>query len=261
MMSVCRLILALATAILVGPFVADAARAQSPSLTEKLNAYVGCINRLSERSYESRTRYFSWVGKNGPTGKERIIYGTYTIYDTSDCKKNRREGQRARAARRRARSRSLGLCGGRGDARAAAQGGRRLLRAGELQGRQDGQGQGPASAPRRRMGCVRERRQDAARRHRSDQRQARAERLAEIEQHRRPQGALSCPGADDPRQARDARRKLPTSPTSPRSRRRSTTTKAIVKATEEFAAGNNGQQDRLDASSATPSRSSPRRSS
>src|ERR1700752_1158714 len=58
------------------------------SLTEKLNAYVGCINRLSERSYESRRRYFSWVSKNGPTGKERIIYGTYTIYDTADCRKN-----------------------------------------------------------------------------------------------------------------------------------------------------------------------------
>src|SRR3954468_15682626 len=56
--------------------------------TEKLNAYVGCINRLSARAYDSRARYFSWVGKNGPTGKERIIYGTYTIYDTSDCKKN-----------------------------------------------------------------------------------------------------------------------------------------------------------------------------
>ena len=36
----------------------------------------------------SRARYFSWAGKNGPTGKERIIYGTYTIYDTSDCRKN-----------------------------------------------------------------------------------------------------------------------------------------------------------------------------
>ena len=69
---------------------APPASAQTPppsSLTEKLNAYVGCINRLSERSYELRTRYFSWVGKNGPTGKERIIYGTYTIYDTSDCRK------------------------------------------------------------------------------------------------------------------------------------------------------------------------------
>jgi hypothetical protein len=56
-------------------------------LTEKLNAYVGCINRLSERSYDSRRRYFSWVSKNGPTGRERIIYGLYTIYDTSDCRK------------------------------------------------------------------------------------------------------------------------------------------------------------------------------
>ena len=26
--------------------------------------------------------------QGGPTGKERIIYGTYTIYDTSDCRKN-----------------------------------------------------------------------------------------------------------------------------------------------------------------------------
>jgi len=64
------------------------AQADASSLTEKVNAYVGCINRLSERSYESRARYFSWASKNGPTGKERIIYGTYTIYDTSDCKKN-----------------------------------------------------------------------------------------------------------------------------------------------------------------------------
>ena len=53
-----------------------------------MNAYVGCINRLSERSYESRKRYFSWAAQSGPTGKERIIYGTYTIYDTTDCKKN-----------------------------------------------------------------------------------------------------------------------------------------------------------------------------
>lgn len=61
---------------------------QTPVLTQKINAYVGCMNRLSERSYQSRSRYFSWVGKNGPTGKERIIYGTYTIYDTSDCRRN-----------------------------------------------------------------------------------------------------------------------------------------------------------------------------
>jgi hypothetical protein len=68
-----------------GPDEPPAAPSQ---LTEKLNAYVGCINRLSERSYDSRRRYFSWVSKNGPTGRERIIYGLYTIYDTSDCRKN-----------------------------------------------------------------------------------------------------------------------------------------------------------------------------
>jgi Protein of unknown function (DUF3829) len=74
--------------VLIASLAPDMAAAQAPPATEKLNAYVGCINRLSERAYESRKRYFSWVGKNGPTGKERIIYGTYTIYDTSDCKKN-----------------------------------------------------------------------------------------------------------------------------------------------------------------------------
>ena len=86
---------AFAAATLAAPLfalsLASPTSAQTPppsSLTEKLNAYVGCINRLSERSYESRRRYFSWVGKNGPTGKERIIYGTYTIYDTSDCRKD-----------------------------------------------------------------------------------------------------------------------------------------------------------------------------
>ncbi|MDO9383708.1 MAG: YiiG family protein [Hyphomicrobiaceae bacterium] len=77
-----------AIAIVLGQGVslAGAPSSESASLTEKINAYVACINRLSERSYESRARYFSWVGKNGPTGKERIIYGTYTIYETGDCK-------------------------------------------------------------------------------------------------------------------------------------------------------------------------------
>ena len=85
---------AVAAALLLAALIAllfaesAAAQAPAPTLTEKLNAYVGCINRLSERAHESRTRYFSWVGKKGPTGKERIIYGTYTIYDTADCKKN-----------------------------------------------------------------------------------------------------------------------------------------------------------------------------
>ena len=74
--------------VLSAPLTPEPAAAQTPTFTEKMNAYVGCINRLSERSYSSRARYFSWAGKNGPTGKERIIYGTYTIYDTSDCRRN-----------------------------------------------------------------------------------------------------------------------------------------------------------------------------
>ena len=75
-------------AALLAPLAAHDARAQTPSATEKLNAYVGCINRLSARSYDSRARYFSWADRKGPTGKERIIYGTYTIYDTAGCVKS-----------------------------------------------------------------------------------------------------------------------------------------------------------------------------
>lgn len=82
-----RAIVSAASVLLGGvSCVSGVACAEGTALNEKINAYVGCINRLSERSYESRSRYFSWVGKKGPTGKERIIYGTYTIYDTSDCR-------------------------------------------------------------------------------------------------------------------------------------------------------------------------------
>jgi hypothetical protein len=76
-----------ALALLVAA-LASAATADTPAFTAKMNAYIGCINRLSERAHDSQRRYASWVGKSGPTGKERIIYGTYTIYDTADCKKN-----------------------------------------------------------------------------------------------------------------------------------------------------------------------------
>jgi len=84
-------ILAAGAAVLSASLFANSATAeengQDQGLSEKLNVYVGCINRLSGRSYQSRDRYFSWAPKSGPTGHERIIYGTYTIYDTSDCRK------------------------------------------------------------------------------------------------------------------------------------------------------------------------------
>jgi hypothetical protein len=87
MKSACALVLALGAGLLIVPAATVPAKAQDLAINKKLNAYIGCINRLSERSYDSRRRYFSWVSKNGPTGKERIIYGLYTIYDTTDCKK------------------------------------------------------------------------------------------------------------------------------------------------------------------------------
>jgi Protein of unknown function (DUF3829) len=71
-------------AIVQGP---GAALAQGSSGAEKINAYVACLNGLSGRAHESKARYLSWVGKSGPTGKEKIVYGTYTIYNTAGCKK------------------------------------------------------------------------------------------------------------------------------------------------------------------------------
>ncbi|HEY6023856.1 MAG TPA: YiiG family protein [Pseudolabrys sp.] len=81
-------LLACGTTILAADIATAQGGGQAPSPNAKLNAYIGCINRLSARSYDSRARYFSWAAKEGPTGRERIIYGTYTIYDTSDCRKN-----------------------------------------------------------------------------------------------------------------------------------------------------------------------------
>ena len=48
----------------------DAAAAEAAIPAAKMNAYVGCINRLSERSYASRKRYFSWAA---PSGHDRRI--------------------------------------------------------------------------------------------------------------------------------------------------------------------------------------------
>ncbi|TDK37619.1 DUF3829 domain-containing protein [Rhizobium deserti] len=48
----------------------------------KMNAYVEFLNSAM-RASESLQRYESWVDmKKGPTGKEKIIYGLYSLYDT-----------------------------------------------------------------------------------------------------------------------------------------------------------------------------------
>ncbi|KPF95408.1 hypothetical protein IP86_19280 [Rhodopseudomonas sp. AAP120] len=84
--AVSLLVSSLLSLVVVAPALAAGPAAAPDALTDKLNAYIGCLNRLSGRAFDSRERYFSWAAKTGPTGKERIIYGTYTIYDTKDCR-------------------------------------------------------------------------------------------------------------------------------------------------------------------------------
>jgi hypothetical protein len=81
-----RAALLVAGVLIVQGLYLQGAQAENSTLTEKINDYIGCLNRLSGRAFDARERYFSWVSPKGPTGKERIIYGTYTIYDTADCK-------------------------------------------------------------------------------------------------------------------------------------------------------------------------------
>lgn len=75
---------------------ASAEKLQAPgdlqTMIAKTNAYVGLLNRTL-RGKESWNRYTSWVNvKNGPTGRERIIYGLYSLYDVKS------EVEKARAA-------------------------------------------------------------------------------------------------------------------------------------------------------------------
>ncbi len=50
------------------------------NLNEKLNAYVGLINTVSENVDSSYGRYLMWTNREtGPTGKERNIYGLYKL--------------------------------------------------------------------------------------------------------------------------------------------------------------------------------------
>jgi hypothetical protein len=59
---------------------------EDDALGEKLNAYIDCINSVSGRVHDSERRYFSWADeKKGPTGKERNIYGLYSISDPTSC--------------------------------------------------------------------------------------------------------------------------------------------------------------------------------
>ena len=57
------------------------------ALGAKLNAYIECSNRHSNMALKSRNRYLSWLrsSEQGPTGRESIVYGLYSLYDPADC--------------------------------------------------------------------------------------------------------------------------------------------------------------------------------
>ncbi len=61
---------------------ADAATGQ------KMDAAIACLNRLSERAFDSRNRYVDWAGDKAQMKKKpRNVLGLYTIYETGDCAK------------------------------------------------------------------------------------------------------------------------------------------------------------------------------
>ncbi|MDC9592548.1 YiiG family protein [Xenorhabdus sp. IM139775] len=60
-------------------------------ISEKMQTYIKCYNLLDESIHKSLFRYSSWLDdlEKGPTGKERVIYGLYSVNQTNiaDCQK------------------------------------------------------------------------------------------------------------------------------------------------------------------------------
>ena len=198
--------------------------------------------------------------KSGPTGKERIIYGTYTIYDTSDCRKN---VEKANALE----PRDAALEAAASAYAEAVSKLEPLLKEADDYYQQenykdDKMAKGKALHPRlvAAWDAFASADKAAARRRRSHQRQARAGAARRDRAEGRQQGALSCRGADDPGQARAAR----AGHGEARPRRDHAgarpTTRAIVKAAEQICRQRQAAARSARCSSATPSRSSPRRS-
>jgi hypothetical protein len=68
--------------------VAHAASGDPTDIAPKLQPYIKCINRLSERAHLSEQRYTSWAGKSAAfNSKATNILGLYEIYDPTDCAK------------------------------------------------------------------------------------------------------------------------------------------------------------------------------
>jgi Protein of unknown function (DUF3829) len=75
---------ALAVFAAILPLTATAAA----DMSEKLQPYIECINRISERAYQSQDRYVGWAGRAAAmNAKPKNILGLYEIYDPADCAK------------------------------------------------------------------------------------------------------------------------------------------------------------------------------
>jgi hypothetical protein len=76
--------------------LAYAAEGDGNALSDKLQPYIKCINSLSESSFSSQDRYFSWAGNEAePNTKAKVVYGLYTISDSADCAKGVEEANAA----------------------------------------------------------------------------------------------------------------------------------------------------------------------
>ena len=174
---------AIGAAVLVAPTLCAVAggRRRAGALADRSSTPMSAASTGSSgRAYESRTRHSPGFPKTARPARSGS--STAPTPSTTPRIAAKRSSERTSSSRaRRARSRRYRLCGGRGEARAVAEGSRRLLSAGELQGRPDGQGR--ALHPRlvAAWDAFAKRRQGAGNGVEAINDKGAAERLAEIE--------------------------------------------------------------------------------
>ena len=171
-----------------------------------MNAYVGCINRLSARAYRFTRALFQLGGEERPHRQRAdhlrhlhhlrhiAIAGKTSTRPTRWSRTTRRSKLPPRPTRR--PSPSSSRCSR-----------RPTIITPQENYKDDKMAKGKALHPRlvAAWDAFASRRPETARRRRSHQRQTRAGETRRDRAERRPQGALLCRGADDPGQARAAR--------------------------------------------------------
>ena len=81
-------LLAVSFALVMPLSTASLAQDANAATGKKMEAAIACLNRLTERALDSRSRYIDWAGdKPQMKKKPRNVLGLYTIYETDDCAK------------------------------------------------------------------------------------------------------------------------------------------------------------------------------